>query len=72
MVSDRRDDVDSDQDPIKRLTAAAMLKHPWTTGETASEKVMEGVDEKLASFQEVPLLYDIRVQGFVGDVDGVK
>lgn len=30
-----------------------MLRHPWTTGEAASGEVIEGVDEKLAAFQEV-------------------
>lgn len=30
-----------------------MLRHPWTTGERASRDVMEGVDEKLAAFQQV-------------------
>lgn len=30
-----------------------MLRHPWTTGEQASVKVIQGVDEKLAAFQQV-------------------
>ena len=43
----------SGQDPRKRLSADAMLRHPWTTGEQASGKVIQGVDEKLAAFQQV-------------------
>ncbi|CAN0001210.1 unnamed protein product [Ectocarpus sp. 12 AP-2014] len=42
-----------EKDPNKRLSADAMLRHPWTTGERASRDVMEGVDEKLAAFQQV-------------------
>eukprot|EP00752_Nemacystus_decipiens_P007342 g6568.t1 len=42
-----------EKDPRRRLTADAMLRHPWTTGEQASVKVIEGVDEKLAAFQQV-------------------
>ncbi|CBJ31277.1 n/a [Ectocarpus siliculosus] len=42
-----------EKDPNKRLSADAMLRHPWTTGERASQDVMEGVDEKLAAFQQV-------------------
>ncbi|CAM9354197.1 unnamed protein product, partial [Ectocarpus sp. 8 AP-2014] len=42
-----------EKDPNKRLSADAMLQHPWTTGERASRDVMEGVDEKLAAFQQV-------------------
>lgn len=30
-----------------------MLRHTWTTGEQASVKVIQGVDEKLATFQQV-------------------
>eukprot|EP00903_Cladosiphon_okamuranus_P011878 g11157.t1 len=42
-----------EKDPRKRLTADAMLRHPWTTGEQASVEVIQGVDERLAAFQQV-------------------
>jgi len=34
-------------DPSKRMTAHAMLHHPWVTGETASDDVMEDSSKRL-------------------------
>jgi CRP-like cAMP-binding protein len=38
-------------DPAKRMTAHDMLHHPWVTGETASEYVLEGSAERLEQLQ---------------------
>lgn len=49
------------QNPKKRMTADEMLRHPWTTGEKANQAVMERADEKLASFQEVIIMFGANV-----------
>lgn len=40
-------------DPNKRLTAAAMLEHPWVMGETVNKWKMVGSDAKVAKFKEM-------------------
>ncbi|CAM9492819.1 unnamed protein product [Chrysoparadoxa australica] len=42
-----------DRDPTRRLTAQEMINHPWITGETASSRIIEGSDERLAHFRDV-------------------
>lgn len=39
--------------PNKRLSAAAMLEHPWVKGVTANTWKMVGSDAKLAKFKEM-------------------
>ncbi len=41
-----------DKNPKKRCSSSDMVKHPWITGETASEDVIEKSDQKLRRFQE--------------------
>ncbi len=41
-----------DKNPKKRCSSADMVTHPWITGETASEDVIEKSDQKLRRFQE--------------------
>lgn len=39
--------------PQKRLTAFAMLQHPWVRGETATTTIIAGSDEKLSKFRAI-------------------
>lgn len=39
------------RNPKKRLTAYQMLQHPWVRGETATDKVIKGSDERLSKFR---------------------
>jgi serine/threonine protein kinase len=42
-----------DPDPEKRLSAYALLHHPWVQGATATTEKMEGSDKKLSHFQDL-------------------
>mmetsp|Transcript_3436 Transcript_3436/g.5370 ORF Transcript_3436/g.5370 Transcript_3436/m.5370 type:complete len:866 (+) Transcript_3436:173-2770(+) len=40
-------------DPMKRLSANGMLRHPWIRGDTASKKKMMDSDKKLMKFKDL-------------------